>query len=159
MPSNSGAERFINSHIGEIKKRDEPIVIDFQQPNGKYVKGSHVVVTFESYVTRADLKATLRQGVVLCTALCFGHVFGRDALSCSASTGGARYGSGGSIDVCGLSRDGTLAMMLGAKQGSEDDVDELFDSLDSDKSNSITRSEWQDFVSAKMQARMHRTQS
>ena len=61
--------------------------------------------------------------------------------------------------MCGLSRDGTLAMMLGAKQGSEDDIDELFDSLDSDKSNSITRSEWQDFVSAKMQARMHGTQS
>ena len=55
MPSNTGAEHFINSHIGEIKKRDEPIVIDFEKPNGE-----HVVVTFESYVTRADLKAALR---------------------------------------------------------------------------------------------------
>ena len=55
MPNNTGAERFINSHIGGIKKRDEPIVIDFEKPNGE-----HVVVTFESYVTRADLKAALR---------------------------------------------------------------------------------------------------
>ena len=55
MPSNPGAEHFIHTHIGQIKRRDEPIVIDFEQPNGE-----HVVLTFESYVTRADLKAALR---------------------------------------------------------------------------------------------------
>ena len=49
--------------------------------------------------------------------------------------------------------------MLGARHGSEDDLDVLFDSLDSDHSNSITRSEWQDFVSAKNKARIHRTHS
>ena len=59
MPNNTGAERFINSHIGETKRRDERIVIDFEKPNGE-----HAVLTFESYVTRADLKAALRQAVV-----------------------------------------------------------------------------------------------
>ena len=64
MPNNTGAERFINSHIGEIKRRDEPIVIDFEKPNGE-----NAVLTFESYVTRADLKAALRHVVALWRAL------------------------------------------------------------------------------------------
>ena len=55
MPSHVGAEHFIHTRIGEIKKRDEPIVIDFELPSGE-----HKVLTFESYVTRADLKAALR---------------------------------------------------------------------------------------------------
>ena len=32
------------------------------------------------------------------------------------------------------------------KKGARDELDELFDSVDTDKSNSITRSEWQGFV-------------
>ena len=55
MPSDPGAELAIHSHIGEIKKKDVPVIIDFELPSGE-----HKVVTFESYVTRADLKAALR---------------------------------------------------------------------------------------------------
>ena len=67
---------------------------------------------------------------------------------------------GGWIDgFVGCSRDNTLATMLGAKQGSEDDLDEVFDSLDSDNSNSITRAEWHDFVSTKSKACFHGTHS
>ena len=55
MPSGAGAEHTIHSRIGEIKQRDQPIVVDFEKPSGE-----HQVLTFESYVTRADLKAALR---------------------------------------------------------------------------------------------------
>ena len=55
MPSSAGAEHTIHSRIGEIKQRDQPIVVDFEKPSGE-----HQVLTFESYVTRADLKAALR---------------------------------------------------------------------------------------------------
>ena len=55
MPSDPGAELAIHSHIGEIKKQDVPVIIDFELPSGE-----HKVLTFESYVTRADLKAGLR---------------------------------------------------------------------------------------------------
>ena len=53
-----------------------------------------------------------------------------------------------------LCRHNTLATMLGAKQGSDDELDAVFDRLDSDKSNSITRTEWLDFVEPRMKARM-----
>ena len=56
MPSNTGAELTISSHINDIKARNELIVIGFELPSGE-----HKVLTFESYVTRADLKAALRQ--------------------------------------------------------------------------------------------------
>ena len=55
MPSSTGAEHTIHAHIGKIKAKDEPVVIDFELPSGE-----HKVLTFESYVTRADLKAALR---------------------------------------------------------------------------------------------------
>ena len=64
MPSDPGAEHIIHSLICEIKRKDEPIVIDFELPKTLGF-GKHKVVTFESYVTRADLKETLRHRVVL----------------------------------------------------------------------------------------------
>ena len=86
MPNNSGAERFINSHIGEIKRRDEPIVIDFEKPNGE-----HVVLTFESYVTRADLKAALRHVVAHCVVSWMYFLFGHGTVS-NGSAHSARCG-------------------------------------------------------------------
>ena len=66
MPSSTGAEHTIHAHIGKIKAKDEPVVIDFELPSGE-----HKVLTFESYVTRADLKAALRQDVALwCVGSC-----------------------------------------------------------------------------------------
>ena len=43
-------------------------------------------------------------------------------------------------------------MLYVAEQGSDDDLDVLFDSLDPDRSNSVTRSEWHDFVAAQSKA-------
>ena len=103
MPSSAGAEHTIHSRIGEIKQRDQPIVVDFEKPSGE-----HQVLTFESYVTRADLKAALR------------------------SEG--------------------LAMLLGVRETSDSELDKLFDRLDADKDNSITRGEWQEFVAVRIKA-------
>ena len=55
MPRQPGAEQTIHHHIAAVKQRDKPIVIDFELPNGK-----HETLTFESYVTRADLKKALK---------------------------------------------------------------------------------------------------
>ena len=149
MPSNAGAEHTIHSHIGEIKAKDEPIVIDFELPSGE-----HKVLTFESYVTRADLKAAIRHGGALRVAPCGGrrcHWISPCAVRCV----GVAW-SGNREHYFSTFRCSTLAAMLGARSSeSDDDLDAIFDSLDSDKSNSITRAEWQDFVVAQMQARMH----
>ena len=61
------------------------------------------------------------------------------------------------VSSLGRFRDSTLVTMLGARHGSEDDLDALFDSLDSNHSNSITRSEWLDFVITKNKVHVHRT--
>ena len=55
MPSGHGAEHAIHEHIGGIKKRDERIVVEFEVPNG-----DGVTLTFESFVTKVDLKKALR---------------------------------------------------------------------------------------------------
>ena len=55
MPSTHGAENIIHARIGDLKSRDELIVVLFELPNAE-----HRTLTFESYVTRPDLKAALR---------------------------------------------------------------------------------------------------
>ena len=56
MPNGHGAERKIHTCIGELKKRDERIVVEFEVPGS-----DDVTHTFESFVTKVDLKKALRQ--------------------------------------------------------------------------------------------------
>jgi len=101
MPTEPGSESFIHGHFSKIKSKDTDIIIKFDLPDG-----SSKTLTFESYVTRDDLKQVLQ-------------------------------GS-------------TLATMLGAKRGSEEDLDELFNTLDADHDNAIEKLEWKDFVTDRM---------
>ena len=103
MPTEPGSESFIHGHFSKIKSKDTDIIIKFDLPDG-----SSKTLTFESYVTRDDLKQVLQ-------------------------------GS-------------TLATMLGAKRGSEEDLDELFNTLDADHDNAIEKLEWKDFVTDRMKA-------
>lgn len=45
----------------------------------------------------------------------------------------------------------TLAAMLGAKMGKDEDLEKLFETLDADHDNAIERPEWLDFVTKRMQ--------
>ena len=51
MPNGNGAEHTIHARIGEIKRQDKAIIVEFELPSGE-----HKTLRFESYVTRADLK-------------------------------------------------------------------------------------------------------
>ena len=55
MPSGDGAEHAIHAAIGEMKRRDEAVVVGFEAENG-----DERVITFDNYVTRVELEAALR---------------------------------------------------------------------------------------------------
>ena len=55
MPNGHGAEHTIHMRIGELKERDERIVVEFEVPGS-----DNVTHTFESFVTKVDLKNALR---------------------------------------------------------------------------------------------------
>ena len=124
MPSGNGAEQRIHAHIGEIKNRDERIVIRFKgittclmQPFKNSFLATHVTtcctvpsgddvtLTFESFVTKSDLKRALRQHEA-------------------------------------------LGLVLGVSLNSDEELDALFDKydLDSDHDSAIIRGEWRVFV-------------
>ena len=64
MPSSDGAEQTIHAYIGAIKERDERIIIKFHVPGS-----DDVTLTFESYVTRVDLKKALQEHTALALVL------------------------------------------------------------------------------------------
>ena len=95
MPSD---EHTIHRNIGEIKKRNQRITIVFQVPNS-----DDVTLTFESFVTRVDLKQA-------------------------------------------LSTNNAFAALLGVDPTSNSDVDQLFQVLDGDGDDCVSRDEWNRFV-------------
>ena len=82
MPRGSGAEHTIHSHIGEIKRRDEAVVIEFELPSGE-----SKTLRFESYVTR------VRAANPLPLYVGFGIATPDDAARVAACADGAVVGS------------------------------------------------------------------